>query len=205
MTAKNSRNITESAVSPVVAVMLMLVVTIIIAAIVSAFAGGISSGQKKVPQAAITGAYSIQDGLSIHHAGGDPLAMSDIQFTIWDGNTFGPNVEEVTKQTLNMAYMMDSSNNMTMNSDGTYVATAFRAGDTIHISAANCSCDLLQPGIVPKDWSTKATSAISYNGDYPHQYGLCIMNMNNIGKQFVLTASDKHGNLIGRTDLTVTS
>lgn len=41
----------ESAVSPVVGVMLMLVVTIIIAAVVSAFAGGLSSGSKTAPVA----------------------------------------------------------------------------------------------------------------------------------------------------------
>jgi Uncharacterized protein conserved in archaea len=41
----------EHAVSPVVGVMLMLVVTIIIAAVVSAFAGGLSTGSKKAPVA----------------------------------------------------------------------------------------------------------------------------------------------------------
>lgn len=39
----------EDAVSPVVGVMLMLVVTLIIAAVVSAFAGGLVSGTKKAP------------------------------------------------------------------------------------------------------------------------------------------------------------
>ncbi len=43
-------NMPEDAVSPVVGVMLMLVVTIIIAAAVSAFAGGIASPQQKSPQ-----------------------------------------------------------------------------------------------------------------------------------------------------------
>lgn len=41
----------ECAVSPVVGVMLMLVVTIIIAAVVSAFAGGLSTGSKTAPVA----------------------------------------------------------------------------------------------------------------------------------------------------------
>jgi len=41
----------ERAVSPVVGVMLMLVVTIIIAAVVSAFAGGLSTGTKTAPVA----------------------------------------------------------------------------------------------------------------------------------------------------------
>jgi archaeal type IV pilus assembly protein PilA len=47
----NSKN--ASAVSPVVGVMLMLVVTIIIAAVVSAFAGGLGGSQTKTPQATI--------------------------------------------------------------------------------------------------------------------------------------------------------
>ena len=40
----------DHAVSPVVGVMLMLVVTIIIAAVVSAFAGGMMKSQDKTPQ-----------------------------------------------------------------------------------------------------------------------------------------------------------
>ena len=44
----------EDAVSPVVGVMLMLVVTIIIAAVVSAFAGGLVGGQQKSPTLSMT-------------------------------------------------------------------------------------------------------------------------------------------------------
>lgn len=43
--------INDNAVSPVIGVMLMIVVTIIIAAVVSAFAGGLVGEQKKVPVA----------------------------------------------------------------------------------------------------------------------------------------------------------
>jgi len=43
----------EHAVSPVVGVMLMLVVTIIIAAVVSAFAGGLAGTQQKAPSAVL--------------------------------------------------------------------------------------------------------------------------------------------------------
>jgi len=43
----------ETAVSPVVGVMLMLVVTIIIAAVVSAFAGGLGGSQQKAPSIAM--------------------------------------------------------------------------------------------------------------------------------------------------------
>ena len=47
----------DQAVSPVIGVMLMIVVTIIIAAIVSAFAGGYANTDKKAPTAVITCKY----------------------------------------------------------------------------------------------------------------------------------------------------
>ena len=54
---KMKRN--EHAVSPVVGVMLMLVVTIIIAAVVSAFAGGLATGKEKAPQASLDDTYHV--------------------------------------------------------------------------------------------------------------------------------------------------
>ena len=45
------QHITEDAVSPVIGVMLMLVVTIIIAAVVSGFAGGMMKSEQTAPQA----------------------------------------------------------------------------------------------------------------------------------------------------------
>jgi len=77
-------------VSPVVGVMLMLVVTIIIAAVVSAFAGGLSGSQTKTPQASFqikTGWDVKDDGsidtsaydFAIEHMGGDPVPTKDTQ------------------------------------------------------------------------------------------------------------------------------
>jgi archaeal type IV pilus assembly protein PilA len=48
------RKMKNDAVSPVVGVMLMLVVTIIIAAVVSAFAGGLATGQSKAPAISVS-------------------------------------------------------------------------------------------------------------------------------------------------------
>lgn len=64
----------DDAVSPVVGVMLMLVVTVIIAAIVSGFAGSISSGTDKTPQMTLSATYSQSNGLTLVHSGGDPLS-----------------------------------------------------------------------------------------------------------------------------------
>jgi archaeal type IV pilus assembly protein PilA len=51
---KHRKKIKDNAVSPVVGVMLMLVVTIIIAAVVSAFAGGLGTGQAKAPAISVS-------------------------------------------------------------------------------------------------------------------------------------------------------
>lgn len=97
----------ESAVSPVVGVMLMLVVTIIIAAVVSAFAGGLSGDQSKTPQASLSARALIEDirdtdetdwastypadfqaknGLLFENTGGDSFALSDIYIQLQSGD-----------------------------------------------------------------------------------------------------------------------
>jgi hypothetical protein len=94
----------DAAVSPVVGVMLMLVVTIIIAAVVSAFAGGIGGEQHKTPQTTMavksiiqsiggttdpdTGAvtyptgYTAANGLMFENTGGDTFSLSDIDIQV---------------------------------------------------------------------------------------------------------------------------
>jgi len=102
----------NSAVSPVVGVMLMLVVTIIIAAVVSAFAGGISGSQTKTPQATIVadefhvgGTYDLTNQsegfgkgvpaptsdpadpaadvyILFEHKGGDPINLANIELKV---------------------------------------------------------------------------------------------------------------------------
>ncbi len=78
MTMKTKLFSNEDAVSPVVGVMLMLVVTIIIAAVVSGFAGGLVETQEKAPQ--ITLIAEAHDGshILIEHLGGDPLDTGSV-------------------------------------------------------------------------------------------------------------------------------
>jgi len=64
----------ESAVSPVVGVMLMLVVTIIIAAVVSAFAGGLSSGTNKAPQLSMGAEAHNDSNILLDFKGGDTVS-----------------------------------------------------------------------------------------------------------------------------------
>lgn len=81
----------ESAVSPVIGVLLMLVVTIIIAAVVSGFAGGLAGTQQKAPQASfdVKTQYPINsNGISANlngfdimftHKGGDTISTKNTQ------------------------------------------------------------------------------------------------------------------------------
>ncbi|MFA5237249.1 MAG: type IV pilin N-terminal domain-containing protein [Methanoregula sp.] len=66
------------AVSPVVGVMLMLVVTIIIAAVVSAFAGGLGQSTPKAPQVSIGAEAHNGNDIIIDHKGGDTISGSSI-------------------------------------------------------------------------------------------------------------------------------
>jgi FlaG/FlaF family flagellin (archaellin) len=92
------KQVPESAVSPVVGVMLMLVVTIIIAAVVSAFSGGLTSGSKEVPQAVITAdvKYNADNGMGgratrmeFKLISGDALPTKDLAIITYFTNTSG--------------------------------------------------------------------------------------------------------------------
>jgi FlaG/FlaF family flagellin (archaellin) len=94
------KTMNNEAVSPVVGVMLMLVVTIIIAAVVSAFAGGMADGTETAPQASIevtisaTGAGMSGDGANMEFKllSGDPIPTKDLAiityYTNDDGYTY---------------------------------------------------------------------------------------------------------------------
>lgn len=92
----------EEAVSPVVGVMLMLVVTIIIAAVVSGFAGGLMGGQQKAPSASFE-VHIVNDGtwggsyIDIGVKGvSDAIPTKDLKITTsWtavDGTTGGATI-----------------------------------------------------------------------------------------------------------------
>ena len=93
MTPIMKRTEKDDAVSPVVGVMLMLVVTIIIAAVVAAFSTGMVSTVEKAPFAALdVKMFSGNDGIIkdvyIDHLSGDALYTGDlkIKFT-WKGGS----------------------------------------------------------------------------------------------------------------------
>lgn len=109
------KNAKDHAVSPVVGVMLMLVVTIIIAAMVASFTGGLAGEQKATPQVKLDvsatasildtdktntepdykAGYNPNNGLTFRLLGGDSFRMRDIAVQLKSGDatiTFDTNV-----------------------------------------------------------------------------------------------------------------
>ncbi|QYZ80330.1 type IV pilin [Methanofollis formosanus] len=94
----------NEAVSPVVGVMLMLVVTIIIAAVAGAFAGNLSGNAEKAPSAAIDVKITSNGGesgneyvMTFEHLGGDPIPTKDLKILTFYTEPGGlPHSNEIT-------------------------------------------------------------------------------------------------------------
>jgi len=197
------------AVSPVVGVMLMLVVTIIIAAVVSAFAGGMAGSEKRLPTATLTGTYSQANGLTITHAGGDTVAISGVNFMTTPSDIMGPDAAKFA-WVIDKTIIIDPTNNnlpIYNGTSGVYNTTMFKPGDTLVVTHANCvdfnSTDSSwigpNPGVNKNAqvfWTGVGKSG--YFGTYA--FG----NPSNVGKYFYLDLVNSAGSMIARAEVTIT-
>ena len=199
----------DEAVSPVIGILLMLVVTIIIAAVVSGFAGSLVQGQAKVPQAQISGKLSVSDGFSFKHNGGDPLTTSKINVIIRDSDQFGQGLEQTTTNIIAKTNITDSTGTkFWAYPDGSADIISLNPGDTATISAANCTCNILQPANSPQPWVAKA-DGYTYDpqsNDKSAFFKTCLRNSANIGKTFKMEIVDtSSGKMIARADVPITA
>ena len=82
MKIMNLKERNEDAVSPVIGVMLMLVVTIVIAAVVAAFAGGIATDTEPTPNVVLT-ADAYVNQLTLQSLSGDRLEISKLSVRVY--------------------------------------------------------------------------------------------------------------------------
>lgn len=169
------------AVSPVVGVMLMLVVTIVIAAIVSAFAGGLQSNTQKTPNAQISAHYSQSQGMWFENDGPDSLATASTNVYVRCSDMFGgaeQMVWAVNKSAISNSASILSDNTAWVKSYGSSGVQMFGVGDRAYILPPYQNRTYLQP-----------SASASYSFD----------NSANLGKSFWLELTDKNGHTIAKT------
>ena len=194
LSVNNKKNgLSNEAVSPVVGVMLMLVVTIIIAAVVSAFAGGLTESTSKAPQVSLKATYSQTDGLAISHQGGDAIGTIDTIVIARLSDTFGD--ASHMAWTLNASTIVckrgskvGTSYNSTLK-EGAWLTDGgmggvknFAPGDNAYIEPPYSGNKFMQPG-----------AGRIYKFDDP----------DNIGKTFWLEFADKSGKTFAKTEVTI--
>ena len=178
----------DHAVSPVVGVMLMLVVTIIIAALVSAFAGGMAKTSDKAPQATIQATFSQASGLTLYHNGGDTLTTKDLVITLAASNEFGEGMDR-TAIILNKTMITDLNGNPWVNStDGTFGVSAFTPGSTMVVNLTNLKT-IGQTSGAGKLFAT--TTAGGW-------YTTSLLNPANVGKNLIIEVDTTKGQMVSK-------
>ena len=129
MKIMNLKERKEDAVSPVIGVMLMLVVTIVIAAVVAAFAGGIATDTEPTPSVVLT-ADAYPTKVILQSLSGDRLETAGLDVVVYSGEN-GALLAKGTVQTTETYFTpgMKLTFQLTAETD----AEAIKAGDRIQI------------------------------------------------------------------------
>jgi|Deesub1362B_J571_1020462.scaffolds.fasta_scaffold01158_5 flagellin-like protein len=146
----------EKAVSPVVGVMLMLVVTIVLGAVVSSFSGGLMVDEQKTPQTSIAARIiieSIQDAntsnwqpdypanfsadnrLEFEHLGGDGFSLNDIEIQLQS---------RTTKYTISLADQINTT--VRSEDDANSATTCLPSTISAYITEIGSNDGYIQPG-----------------------------------------------------------
>lgn len=191
----------EHAVSPVVGVMLMLVVTIIIAALVSAFGGGMVKTSDKVPQASIQASFSQTNGLVLAHNGGDALTTKDLVITFTPSSAFGEGMDR-NAITLNKTYVTDLNGSAWLNTDGTIGVPAFVPGATAVVNITNLKAISSASGAGRLFQSTQQMSGGTALAN-SQWWNLSVMNPANVGKNVIIEFDTPKGQMISKVNTPV--
>jgi len=217
----------DEAVSPVVGVMLMLVVTIIIAAVVSGFAGGLAGSTSKSAQVSIKADYSQSSGLTINHMGGDVINTLNTKIIVaptadfgsydqlrWEVNTSVVLVQKGKEQTDSSTYYpnpylgTDKWPWFDPNLLSTYIARTFQPGETavvLYGDTITVDDSTSNPKSIDVGWDlgqlqpTTYTTELTDSGN--RNYGF--QHPNAIGQRFILSLVDDAGRTIAQTEVQI--
>lgn len=185
----------EHAVSPVVGVMLMLVVTIIIAAVVSGFAGGLISGTEKSPQATLKADYSRSTGFTLSHMGGDAINTLKTVIVVQPTADFG-GYDQLSWEVNTSVVMInkDETNKPWFDSSqyASALARTFQPGEIAVVSVEDIG--QIQPKTYGNTANPTGDSKSSYYG-FDHN--------NALGQRFILSLVDDAGRTIAKTEVQI--
>ena len=224
-----SLKLSNEAVSPVVGVMLMLVVTLIIAAIVSGFAGSLTHSVSSTPQAVITAEYSQADGMIITHSGGDSIPLGQVKFATMPGEVMGSDyaqfLYDIKMYGVNYTTNSGESKAVMDNTTGYYFKSGLMPGEVLTISRDMCKdsvttqaeIDALEAAVDKDhkytDYGVVNTNAAVFwlkGGDnidtsdkFKYFSGYEFMWHENVGKYFYLIVTDETGATISKTKVTI--
>jgi len=189
------KQVKEDAVSPVVGVMLMLVVTIIIAAVVSGFAGGVISGGEKAPNTVIKAGYSQTNGFWKENTGPDDLSTMSTNVYVRCSDSFG-NAEHmvwaVNKSSISDTNSPTGQGNYWLRPDGYTGVKSWKVGErhfvlppyhSASISSSTGYGLFFQPGISGSSYNFSAST--------------------NQGNSFWVELTDKNGKMFARTKVKI--
>lgn len=183
------KHVQDSAVSPVVGVLLMLVVTIIIAAVVSGFAGSFASGSDKAPNAVIKAGYSQTNGFWMENTGPDDLSTMSTNVYVRCSDSFG-NAEHMvwavnkTIITNTTKEPIDETFRWLRNAGFTGIKS-WKVGERHFIIPPFHTQTYLQPGL------TSTNKGYFFN------------STDNQGNSFWLELTDKNGKMFARTKVKI--
>ena len=225
-----TRNKNDDAVSPVIGVMLMLVVTIIIAAVVSGFAGGLAGETSKPAQVSIKADYSQSTGMTISHMGGDVINTINTKIYVAPTADFG-NYDQLRWEVNSSAVLVQKGRGQTDDSTyypnpyyeedkwpwadpnllSTYVARTFQPGETAVVPYGEKVTVPDQPASpstsrdIDIGWDLGQVQPGTYNTgstDSGHRY-YGFQHTNAIGQRFILSLVDDAGRTIARTEVQI--
>ncbi len=192
----------NEAVSPVVGVMLMLVVTIILAAVVTSFAGGMMDTSHKENNVGIQATYSQTDGFAVTNLGGDPLETANIDILIRLPDTFG-DYEHMT-------WTIDHAKITSKRFPGTstsYVSggTTIKYDDNVWLKKnGQVGVYMFAPGDTAyvKRYEMPAGHDV-FDVNNPNKNPYSIQSRYNLGKEFWVEIVDKKGTTLAKTKATI--
>ena len=205
-----SKKKNEDAVSPVIGVMLMLVVTVVIAAVVVTFSTGLAGSTGTTPTALFevsgmdtrTLKYGEQlDVLNIRHKGGDVIPLSDLEITL--ENIGGVNSGLIRVFTASdSATSMDYTDAVWEEANGSDKLAYKTAKETIASTQADFDALLNELGLPPE---TPPMSVMSTPGFTRYDLIMMLIDRNTAESQLANIESyfsaglevDSNGNLVG--------